>query len=144
MKINLHIEADTPEEVKKAIGELAGALSAATTNSTPSEKSGASKQTKSTPAKSTAAATTTATSEPTSESNPESTPTSEPEANPTSANLETPPVSLEEVRAKLASLSQSGKQAQVKELITKFGASKLTDIPAEKYSELLEEAGKIA
>jgi len=50
---------------------------------------------------------------------------------------------LEDVRAKLAALSQDGKQVQVKELITSFGAKKLSDIPAEKYPELLEEAGKL-
>ena len=46
---------------------------------------------------------------------------------------------LEEVRAKLATLSQSGNQAQVKKLITDFGAKKLSDIPKEKYPELLEK-----
>lgn len=51
--------------------------------------------------------------------------------------------SLEDVRAKLAALSQDGKQVQVKELIMGFGAKKLSDIPAEKYPELLEEAGKL-
>ncbi|WP_102348333.1 rRNA biogenesis protein rrp5 [Bacillus sp. Marseille-P3661] len=50
---------------------------------------------------------------------------------------------LEDVRAKLAALSQVGKQAQVKELITSFGAKKLSDIPVEKYPELLEEAGRL-
>lgn len=50
---------------------------------------------------------------------------------------------LEDVRAKLAALSQAGKQVQVKELITSFGAKKLSDIPAEKYPELLEEAEKL-
>lgn len=50
---------------------------------------------------------------------------------------------LEEVRAKLAALSQEGKQMQVKELITGFGAKKLSDIPTEKYPELLEEAEKL-
>lgn len=49
----------------------------------------------------------------------------------------TPTVTLEEVRAKLAGLSQSGKQAEVKTLIKKFGAKKLTEIPKEKYPELL-------
>jgi len=49
-------------------------------------------------------------------------------------------VTLEQVRAKLAALSQAGKQAQVKELIAKFGGKKLTDIPTEKYPELLAEA----
>ena len=46
---------------------------------------------------------------------------------------------LEEVRAKLASLSKAGKQAQVRELITGFGVKKLSDIPREKYPELLEK-----
>ncbi|SCY26418.1 rRNA biogenesis protein rrp5 [Alkaliphilus peptidifermentans] len=46
---------------------------------------------------------------------------------------------LEEVRAKLAVLSQNGKQVQVKELITEFGAKKLSDIPTERYPELLEK-----
>lgn len=54
-----------------------------------------------------------------------------------------PVIKLEEVRAKLAALSQAGKQEQVKALIQEFGASKLTEIPEDKYPELLEEAGKL-
>jgi hypothetical protein len=50
------------------------------------------------------------------------------------------PIKLEDVRAKLAALSQSGKQKEVKALIEKFGAKKLTDIPQEKYPQLLKEA----
>ena len=50
------------------------------------------------------------------------------------------PITIEEVRSKLAKLSQEGKQADVKALITKFGASKLSDIPTEKYAELLKES----
>lgn len=49
-------------------------------------------------------------------------------------------ITLEEVRGKLAALSQDGKQAQVKALITEFGAKKLSDIPSSKYQELLEKA----
>ena len=45
---------------------------------------------------------------------------------------------LGEVRARLAALSQNGKQAEVKALITKYEARKLSDIPAEKYPELLK------
>ena len=60
-------------------------------------------------------------------------------AKPEKAKLPT----LEDVRAKLAALSQDGKQVQVKELITGFGAKKLSDIPVEKYPELLEQAGKL-
>ncbi|AGR47406.1 hypothetical protein EMERY_76 [Brevibacillus phage Emery] len=52
-------------------------------------------------------------------------------------------VPLETVRAKLAALAKSGKQAEVKELIASFGASKLTDIPAEKYLQLLTQAEAI-
>lgn len=54
-----------------------------------------------------------------------------------------PVIPLETVRAKLTALSRDGKQAQVKTLITKFGAKKLTEIPAEKYPELLEAARSI-
>ncbi|WP_199770780.1 hypothetical protein [Brevibacillus laterosporus] len=52
-------------------------------------------------------------------------------------------IPLETVRAKLAALAKSGKQAEVKELIASFGASKLTDIPAEKYLQLLTQAEAI-
>jgi ribosomal protein S24E len=64
---------------------------------------------------------------------------SEKSAKPPKAKLPT----LEDVRAKLAALSQVGKQVQVKELITGFGAKKLSDIPEEKYPELLAEADKL-
>lgn len=50
---------------------------------------------------------------------------------------------LEEVRAKLAALLQDGRQAQVKALITEMGAKKLSDVPAEKYPELLKKAEEL-
>lgn len=53
-------------------------------------------------------------------------------------------ISMEDVRAKLASLVQAGKQAQVKELLASFGASKLSDVPAERYGELMQKASEIA
>jgi len=49
-------------------------------------------------------------------------------------------VTLEEVRGKLAELSRQGKQPEVKALISKYGASKLTDIEPACYEELLKEA----
>ncbi len=49
-------------------------------------------------------------------------------------------VSLEEVRGKLAALSLEGKQVQVKALITGFGAKKLSEIPEDQYTALLEKA----
>lgn len=50
---------------------------------------------------------------------------------------------LEEVRAKLAELNKSGKRAEVKSLLGSFGAAKLSDIPADKYGELMEKAGEL-
>jgi hypothetical protein len=64
------------------------------------------------------------------------------EETPTSENL--PQYTLEQVRAKLASLAQSGKQKEVKELIASFGVKKLTDIPEDKYPEVMEKAEEIA
>ena len=50
---------------------------------------------------------------------------------------------FKEVRGALAALSQSGKQKEVKELITAFGAKKLSDIPEDKYEEVLKKAGEL-
>lgn len=49
-------------------------------------------------------------------------------------------ISLEDVRAVLAKLSQHGKTAEVKDLITKYGASKLSDVDEGKYKDLLKDA----
>jgi len=49
-------------------------------------------------------------------------------------------ITIEKVRAALAEKSQSGKQPEVKALITKYGAKKLTDIDPACFSELLKEA----
>ena len=48
-----------------------------------------------------------------------------------------PKVTLEQVRAVLADKSQDGKTAQVRELIGKFGAGKLSEIAPELYADLL-------
>lgn len=53
-------------------------------------------------------------------------------------------ITLEQVRAKLAALSQAGKAPEVKKLIASTGATKLTDVPAEKYGELLAAAEELA
>lgn len=52
-------------------------------------------------------------------------------------------ISLEDVRAVLAKLSKHAKTAEVKELIVKFGGTKLSDVPKENYSQLLKEAEEI-
>jgi len=50
------------------------------------------------------------------------------------------PVAIEKVRAVLAEKSQAGKQPEVKALITKYGANKLTDVDPTRYKEMLQEA----
>ena len=49
-------------------------------------------------------------------------------------------ITLEEVRKVLATKSKNGKQAEVKELIKKYGVNKLTDIHPCNYKELLDLA----
>ena len=51
-----------------------------------------------------------------------------------------PAVTLEQVRSTLASLSAEGKTAQVKNLIEKYGATKLSEVDPVHYAGLLEEA----
>lgn len=59
------------------------------------------------------------------------------------ALVEDKKLNLEDVRGVLATLSQHGKTAEVKELIVKFGGTKLSDVPKENYSQLLKEAEEI-
>lgn len=53
---------------------------------------------------------------------------------------EEPKISLEDVRAKLAALSRDGKTAQVKALIQKYGANKLSEVNHDDYEALLLDA----
>jgi hypothetical protein len=46
-------------------------------------------------------------------------------------------VTFEDVRAKLTQLTDAGKKADVIALFSKFGASKLTEIPKNKLGELM-------
>ena len=50
---------------------------------------------------------------------------------------------LEEVRAALAKLTRSGKQKQVKALLTSFGAKNLSSVKPEEYASLMGKAGEI-
>jgi len=56
--------------------------------------------------------------------------------------VETPAanVTLVQVRARLAELSSEGKKDAIKKLMTDFGVSKLTEVPEEKYGELMTAA----
>ena len=53
---------------------------------------------------------------------------------------EEPKLTLEEVRAVLADKSMAGFRDEVKALITSFGANKLSEVPADKYKDLVEQA----
>lgn len=62
---------------------------------------------------------------------------------PAQADKPKPPVkavALEQVRAVLADKSQDGKTAQVRELIGRFGAGKLSEVAPERYADLLAAA----
>lgn len=49
-------------------------------------------------------------------------------------------VKLEEVRAVLAEKSQAGFTSEVKEILEKFGAKKLSEVEPKKYSDLIKVA----
>lgn len=50
------------------------------------------------------------------------------------------PVNFEKLRALLASLSRKGYTVQVKELISKYGADKLSAVKPENYAALMADA----
>lgn len=52
-------------------------------------------------------------------------------------------ISIEEVRAVLVAKSQDGKQKEVKDLIQKYGADKLTDLDVSCYKDLLNDAEEL-
>lgn len=59
------------------------------------------------------------------------------------AREEKPKITFQDLRAVLAILTRDGKQQQVKDLIERYGAKKLSEVPEKAYQELLEEARKI-
>ena len=73
--------------------------------------------------------------------------TTETEENPSTATVtEAPnkPVTLEAVRAILAEKARTGFRAEVKALLTEYGADKLSDITdPDKLATLMEKAGVI-
>lgn len=52
--------------------------------------------------------------------------------------------SFQEVRGIMASLAGKGKKAEAKALLTKFGASRLSDVKEEDYAALVAEAEVLA
>ena len=53
---------------------------------------------------------------------------------------ETKAVTFVELRSRLAEISRAGHTAEIKELIAKFGAEKLSDVAETDYAALLTEA----
>ncbi|MFS0615584.1 rRNA biogenesis protein rrp5 [Lederbergia ruris] len=49
-------------------------------------------------------------------------------------------ITLEEVRAKLAEKSQAGLTSQVREIIKKYGGSKLSEVDPKHYADMLKDA----
>lgn len=47
------------------------------------------------------------------------------------------PITLEQLRAKMAAVSQAGKGPECKALLARFAAANLTAVPVDQYSELL-------
>ena len=66
-----------------------------------------------------------------------------PDPTPTETTKATEAFTLEAVRAKLAAISQGGKQAQVKDLIATFNVTRLTDIKTEQYADLMAKAAAL-
>lgn len=62
------------------------------------------------------------------------------EPEPAAPELAATTIKLEDVRAVLAEISRSGKTAEMKSLLGKFGASKLSDVNPKDYAALLEAA----
>lgn len=59
------------------------------------------------------------------------------------AKAEQPSVSLEQVRAVLADKSRAGKTAEVRALLIKLGAEKLSAIEPDQYPALLQAAEEL-
>lgn len=52
-------------------------------------------------------------------------------------------ITLVEVRGRLAELSKAGKAQEVKKILSGYGVTKLTDLPAERYAELMKNVEQL-
>ena len=57
--------------------------------------------------------------------------------------IELVPITFEEVRTRLAELSRDGKTTKVRELIAKFGATKLSEVDKKHYPAIMDGAVEI-
>ena len=53
-------------------------------------------------------------------------------------------IKLEDVRKELAEISKQGKTSEMKALLSKYGAKRLSDVNAKDYAEILTAAKEIA
>lgn len=127
VNMSFSIQATTAHELASGIRELAAIIGAAETDIAGDVK----------------AAEPAPRSESKAEPEPEPQPEPQPEPKPKAEPEPKPTASIEAVRLKLAELVQAGKQAEVKQLLESFGAAKLSDVPPERYDELLAKAGEI-
>lgn len=67
----------------------------------------------------------------------------EPKVNVLPEKKEEPDISLEKVRGVLAAKSQAGYSAEVRAIVSKYGASKLSEINPKNYAEVLKDAEAI-
>ena len=68
----------------------------------------------------------------------------EPEAKEESKNaVDLAPLTLSEVRTRLADLSRKGFTAQIRELLAKFGATRLSEVDPKHYAEIMDRAVEI-
>lgn len=56
---------------------------------------------------------------------------------------EKPKITLQQIRGKLADYSQAGYTAEIREILKKFGAKKLSEVKPENYEAILAEAEKL-
>ena len=61
----------------------------------------------------------------------------------TNSTKEEQTITLEEVRGVLAKKAQEGKQVEVRELIKTYGVSKLSEVEAKHYVELMKKAEEL-
>ena len=54
-----------------------------------------------------------------------------------------PAIKLEDVRAVLADISRKGHTKEMKELLTEFGAEKLSEVDPSHYPDLLQKAKEV-
>lgn len=62
---------------------------------------------------------------------------SEPKADPKSTGIV---ITKEELRAKLYDLGQKGKRDKVLELVNSYGATQISELPSDKYTEIYQKA----